>query len=280
MDATRDFDGVAANTYTGPPTLTDTQVLEVCREGYLMLPGIVSEDVNARTLAYMAEATSHEPSAIILEDWFREGVLLAPEVAGAVRSLLGAGFGLPVLMSSHRADRPLEAQGWHHDADSVFGQELNYLQVFYYPQDTPDEMGPTEVLPRSHIAETRRDIDWTGGVSTASPPGTVFITMYPILHRRAKATGTGVRHLLKYNYWRTTSPRRDWVIEPDFDLRGANYGGHHQAWWIARMFYWLCGDAERFSTVGGQGWPYSGSQQNQIGPSYGFPGPPRPDQQG
>ncbi len=275
MPSTRDFDGVAANTYNGPPTLTDTQVLEVCREGYLMLPGIVSDDVNARTIEFMANAESHEPSEIILEDWFREGVLLAPEAAGAVRSLLGAGFGLPVLMSSHRADCPLEAQGWHHDADSKFGPELNYLQVFYYPQATPEDMGPTEVLPRSHLAKTSRDTDWTGGVSTASPAGTVFITAYPILHRRAEATGTGLRHLLKYNYWRMSAPCRDWMVEPDFDFRTANYGGHHQAWWIAHMFYWMCGDAERFQTVGGQGWPYSGSQQNQIGPSYGFPGSPR-----
>ena len=207
MAVTRDFDGVAANTYDGPPTLTDTQVLEVCREGYLILPGIIPDEINARTVEYMSRAESHEPSEIILEDWFREGVLLAPEAAGAVRSLLGAGFGLPVLMSSHEVTCPEEAQGWHHDADSKFGPELNYLQVFYYPQETPAEMGPTEVAPRSHVAKTSRATDWTGGVSTASPAGSVFVTVYPILHRRARATGSGVRHLLKYKYWRTVASR-------------------------------------------------------------------------
>ena len=28
----------------------------------------------------------------------------------------------------------------------------------------------------------------------------------------------GVRNLLKYQYWRTVEPERDWVIEPDFDF--------------------------------------------------------------
>jgi hypothetical protein len=25
--------------------------------------------------------------------------------------------------------------------------------------------------------------------------------------------------MLKYNYWRTCAPRRDWVVEPAFDLQ-------------------------------------------------------------
>ena len=28
----------------------------------------------------------------------------------------------------------------------------------------------------------------------------------------------GVRNLLKYQYWRTVEPERDWIIEPDFDF--------------------------------------------------------------
>ena len=35
------------------------------------------------------------------------------------------------------------ATGWHQDADCLFGPELNFLEVFYFPQDTPAEAGPT-----------------------------------------------------------------------------------------------------------------------------------------
>jgi hypothetical protein len=74
--------------------------------------------------------------------------------------------------------------------------------------------------------------------------------------------------MLKYNYWRTAPPLRDWVIEPEFDRHSACYGGHVEARYAAHMFYWLCGQADEFRIIGGQGWPWSST--NQIGPSYGF----------
>ena len=52
----------------------------------------------------------------------------------------------------------MPAQGWHHDADHVFGPETNFVEVFYFPQDTPMELGPTELMPGSHIRSTSRDI--------------------------------------------------------------------------------------------------------------------------
>ena len=64
---------------------------------------------------------THEPSTLLLEDWYIEHVLLNPELAGALRSLLGLNVGLPVLVSNHRVKCPMEAQPWHHDADHVFG---------------------------------------------------------------------------------------------------------------------------------------------------------------
>ena len=74
--------------------------------------------------------------------------------------------------------------------------------------------------------------------------------------------------MLKYNYWRTVPPERDWIIEPDFDFHRAYYGGHRVARYVAHMLYWLCGKGDEFRVVGGQGWPWR--TENQIGPSYGF----------
>ena len=134
-------------TYDCEPTLSDTEVLNFVREGYLLLEGVVIPEVNAKTMHYLqnygkdrsliagAEVPSGEPSEILLEEWFVDGVVTCPAVAGAVRSLLGAGFGLPINMACHRGDCPGEGQPFHHDGDSQFTRELNYLQVFYYPHD-------------------------------------------------------------------------------------------------------------------------------------------------
>ena len=93
-------------TYECPPTLTDTQVLEFCKKGFLMLEGVVPDEINQRTLEYLAANPGPEPSQILREDWFFKNVIVQPQVAGAVRSLLGPNFGLPNLMSNHRGSFP------------------------------------------------------------------------------------------------------------------------------------------------------------------------------
>ena len=278
----------ANRTFDCAPTLTDTEVLEFCRNGFLILEGVVPDEINRRTCDYLNGdipanpsfipegftnedmeriRDSHEPTTLILEDWFIEHVLTNPQLAGALRSLLGKNVGLPVLLSRHSVECPAPAQGWHHDADCVFGPEVNYLEAFYYPQDTPLEMGPTEVLPGSHIGRTHRD-DEEKGVATAAPAGSFVVHSQSILHRRSESTAKGLRHMLKYNYWRTAPPERDWIVYPDFDFHTAEYGGHGVARYVAHMLYWLCGKGDEFRVIGGQGWPWRTA--NQIGPSYGF----------
>ena len=275
-------------TFDCAPTLTDTQVLEFCRNGYLHLQGVVPDEINQRSCDYLngklpanpsfipeglAQAdlerirNSYEPSTIMFEDWYIEHVLLNPQLAGALRSLLGKNVGLPVLVSNHSVECPAPPQGWHHDADHVLGPEINFLEVFYFPQDTPLEMGPTELVPGSHIRPTIRDAN-DPGVSAVGPAGSIGIHSQSILHRRGESTGTGTRHMLKYSYWRTVRPERNWIVEPDFDLRTVNYGGLGTARYIAHMFHWLCGKGDEYRVIGGQGWPHQ--TENQIGPSYGF----------
>ena len=151
-----------SHTCDGEPTLTDSQVLDFCREGYLLLKGVVPDEINRRACDYlegkipanpsyipdgMTEAdlkrirASHEPSTIFLEDWFVEHVLLNPQVVGVMRALLGRNFGLPILASHHNVECPMPAQGWHHDADHVFGPELNFRRGFLFPAGYAGRIG-------------------------------------------------------------------------------------------------------------------------------------------
>ena len=211
-----------ARTFDCAPTLNDREVLAFCRDGHLLLPGVVPEEINRRvcdwldrkvpaTPSYLPEGLTHadlerirgthEPSGILLEEWFLEHVLLNPRLAGVMRSLLGPDIGLPVLVSHHFMQCPAAAQRWHHDADSVFGPELRFVEVFYFPQDTPAELGPTELVPGSHLGRTQAD-EGTVGVLSAGPAGTIGVHHQSILHRRAASTASGPRRMLKYSYWR------------------------------------------------------------------------------
>ncbi|MYD94160.1 MAG: phytanoyl-CoA dioxygenase family protein [Chloroflexi bacterium] len=266
------------------PTLTDTEVLEFCKHGYLLLDGVVPEEINRKTVAFVDKNTSLEPTDILDESWFVENVILNPAAAGAVRSLLGVGFETPVLMSNHRVHMPAPQQGWHRDGGSRYGPALHYLQVFYYPEACTAEMGPTEVLPGSHFLFQHSSMMGHYGnlrhaVKTVASAGSIFLTVYSIWHRRSVSTARGVRNLLKYNYWRTSPPARDWVIEPDFDFAQADYAfvlrGLRQQFRDAldasEMFFWLCGKSREYQTMGGQGWPMPGHRNASP---RGYPGEP------
>lgn len=273
-----------------PPTLTDPEVLAFCKAGFLMLEGVVPAEVNARVTGWCNERnTSHEPSDLLSEEWFVEEVLLCPEAAGALRSLLGRDFGLPLLVSNHRVRLPAPAQGWHRDGGSLYGPQVNYLQVFYYPQDTPLESGPTELIPGSHFLHA--EAPWMGHYDavrntyfSAAPAGSIFLTMYNIWHRRSASSpsASGMRNLLKYNYWRTTAPTRDWVEEAGFDLETADYSSpwkptfreqFRECYDAAEMFCWLCGRQADYRRLGGQAWPMPASTYDwyQVPERPGYP---------
>jgi len=120
-------------TYDCAPTLTDEQVLRFTKDGVLTFPAVVPEAINRRCVEFLdalaernaalGASRGHfgpsdvDPVELLAEEWFVDGVLLCPEVAGAVRSLLGAAFGLPILLHNHRvtpANSPAAEQGWHH----------------------------------------------------------------------------------------------------------------------------------------------------------------------
>lgn len=269
-----------------PPTLTDRDVIDFCRNGYLILPGVVPDEINKKVVDYLDHVDStYEPTPIMHQDWFVEGVLMNPRAAGAVRSLLGRNFTLPVIISNHRGALPSGPQGWHRDGGSLYTPKLEYLQVFYYPEACTDDMGPTEVLPGSHFMRTKATMmahygTIKGAVSTASPAGTIFLTVYSIWHRRSRATSgprgiSKYRNLLKYNYWRTEPPRRDWISDGEIDFNLIDFNpstGHFEQFQggiaAAKMFCWLCGIEDEYEKRGGQCWPIAPTvrdRANQMG---------------
>ena len=254
-------------THDCPPTLNDQQVLDFCRDGYLVLPGVVPEVINRRTVEFLEHCNGPQPDQILAEDWFVEAVLKNPLAGGAVRSLLGAHFRLPGMMANHRNTCPAPAQNWHRDGGSVYHRRLDYLQVFYYPTDTPEEMGPTEVVPGSHFVRSKANYmthydHIRHAVRTAAPAGSIFLTVYSIWHRRSKSTGSGVRNLLKYNYCRTAPPCRDWLADPTFDFSWIRLSAGRPPFEqfmdgiaAAELFTWLCGLEQEYHFQGGQCWP-------------------------
>ena len=240
-----------------------------------MLPGVVPDEVNRQVLDYLERNDStYEPTPIMKASFFpgrrAHGIRRRP--APSVRSS-ETGFALPRIISNHRGPLPYDKpQNWHRDGGTIYTDRLEYLQVFYYPEACTDDMGPTVVLPGSHFMRNKAPMmahlgSIRGTVSSAGPAGTIFLTVYGIWHRRSKATSgpsgkSKYRNLLKYNYWRTRPPARDWIRQDGFDFNTVAFdppAGVFEQFQggiaAARMFAWLCGAEEEYRKRGGQCWP-------------------------
>ena len=243
--------------------MNDYDVLDFCRTGYLMLEGVVPDEVNARVMDYCDDHAGARGEISVGEPWYVSAVTLNPTVIGVIRSLLGKDFAYVDRAATHRSEGAQPAQRWHRDGGAVHGPRVDCLQVFYLPQETTLEMGPTEVLPGSHhlfqlhqyMAHYARI---RGSVRAAAPAGSIFVTHYAIWHRRSRSTSPQVRNLLKFWYLRTTSPRRDWVrcsdftLEQAFHLPGGNSFGresHLVRNQAVEMMYWLAGEHDVFASV-------------------------------
>ena len=268
-------------TYDCSPTLDDEGVLAFCKKGFLTLDGVVDDETNRRAIEYVDKHPEQEPTRILDEDWFVDGVIKNTEAAGAIRALLGKDFGLPILMSNHRINTPQPSQEWHVDGGAKFGPRLDYLQVFYLPQECTREMGPTEIMPGSHFLFSHRDAmkqigRVRGSYYGVASAGSIIITHYGVWHRRSESSVPSLRNNLKYNYWRRSAPARDWLIDDDFDVATADYTSpqptyrqqFRDAYDAAEMYYWLRGEHEKFHLIGGQGWPIPGERNDRP---YGVP---------
>ena len=258
-------------THDCQPTLTDTQVLEFCKNGHHMIEAAVPPEINERVVAAMDEQWDRggrQMHSFTEQDWFVESVLCNPAAAGAARSLLGANFALPNWATWFREESPVPANQWHIDGGSMFDGQMNTLKWFYYPTACPEEMGPTEFVPGSHHVTNQvrfmAHYDSIRGTwKSTAPAGSIYFTAYPMWHRRANATATGLRYMLTGTYHRTVPPTRDWIREPDFDFATADYwleeprfGEQYRSTRdAASLFMWLCGLGDKFAVREGPVWP-------------------------
>lgn len=84
-------------------------------------------------------------------------VFESPEVSGALRSLLGPGYIMHTHKHSHRVTSSRPPQTFHRDSrwgyDYPRTHRPHFLLAFYYPQDTPLDLGPTELLSGSQVGD-------------------------------------------------------------------------------------------------------------------------------
>jgi hypothetical protein len=182
--------------------LTSKQVARFVADGFIKFEAIVPPELNARALAqiesnsggvedhgYRGERFADRYRGTALAELFR-----LPQVEGIIRSLVG-----PDPIFDHHCphlQHPNSGAGaWHQDA--VIDAKRHFdLQLMYFPQDTPREMGGTMLLPGSHfrrinVFEPGRYHNFVGQAPTVCPAGTIVATHHGIWHcAQANRTAT------------------------------------------------------------------------------------------
>jgi hypothetical protein len=261
------------STYDCQPTLTDSQVLDFCKTGTLMLEGVVPDEINRRTVEWLDELHESgkgrvQAGELLRKDWFVENVVRNPQAAGAMRSLLGAEYHEPQWLSFFRGDQPSPPGQWHIDAGSPHGPQINLVKWFYLPAEATVPLGPTEfVVGSHHVLNQVRFMAHYDGIrgcwKAVGPPGSIYLTAYQLWHRRGVCTENRIRYMVTSSAHRTSAPMRDWIQEPEFDFAMADYQLQSPRFGeqfrssvdSARMFCWLCGNIDAFQTTDGPGWP-------------------------
>lgn len=166
--------------------LTAAQMAHFVTDGYLALAAVVPPALNE---AVHADMRAHQGGGSRF--WFdsaniREVFDLAV-VKGALQSLVGENPGYDHSFVHITGAGHLKGQTYH--ADSIIDtRPLAFdVQAFYFPHDTPDEMGPTLILPGSHLRRVNtgsigRYKNVLGQKRLACQAGTIVIMHHGIWH--------------------------------------------------------------------------------------------------
>ena len=226
-----------------PILLSDEAMQGFVREGYVIvqsaLPKSYHDAMYARLEPLEEDGLVGHNNLLPMVPELRE-LLDEPVVRGALLSILGPDCYLHFhrhdhvnmpekvqpMQAWHRGDGRLHKDGERHAHYMVDGRRhhaTRFVMLFYYPQDTTLEMGPTGIVPRSQYL-LRSALDENDRISLPGDAGTVTIMHFDIAHGRYGANTTDIpRHMVKFLYTRNLDPTApswdhkttDWVTTAD-----------------------------------------------------------------
>ncbi|RKU07172.1 phytanoyl-CoA dioxygenase [Candidatus Poribacteria bacterium] len=190
--------------------LTDDQMRHFIVNGYV----IVNTDLPASFHDFIYEQTE-----IVFEKEGNPGNNLLPRIPeiqgvfddkriiGGLTSVLGEDYYMQPHRHAHFNQPKSEGQQMHQDSGKEWSHHTRRLLVFYYPQDTPLELGPTAILPGSHYYNTPDGAAVSNEFPICGKAGTVAIVNYDLWHRAMPNRTDKNRYMMKFLSARMSEPR-------------------------------------------------------------------------
>ena len=190
--------------------LTDDQMRHFIVNGYV----IVNTDLPASFHDFIYEQTE-----IVFEKEGNPGNNLLPRipelqavfddkwVIGGLISVLGEDYYMQPHRHAHFNQPKSEGRRMHQDSGKEWSHHTRRLLVFYYPQDTPLELGPTAITPGSHYYNTSDGATVNDELPVCGKAGTVAIVNYDLWHRAMPNRTDQNRYMMKFLFARMSEPQ-------------------------------------------------------------------------
>jgi HEAT repeat protein len=206
--------------------MTTAQHQEFLRDGYAILHPALPASLHAQIqqrLAFVLKQEFNLGNNILPAIPELQQVLDTPELVAALTQVLGNGYVLHPHRFCHnnepaqQTDTGVKAGagtnafiGWHQDSHSPLARPRHhacrYAMVLYYPQDTPQEHGPTQLIPGTHYSRELTEADYVRGFQAAGPAGTCVLVHFDIAHGGSLNLLEQTRYMVKFVFVRTEEP--------------------------------------------------------------------------
>lgn len=254
------------STQDGIP-LNASQIRQFLVDGYLILqpklPGELHECIRSRLDESIPDHRSNPGNNILPLVPEMRHVLKSPEVHGALQSLLGSSY----LEHPHRfchveepSENPIfdrEATLFskcHQDSYTPLARprhhRIRYARVMYYPQDTPESLGPTHVIPGTQLNIGLNDTERKRPLPISGMAGTVSITHFDVGHAGGINLSTQRRFMVKFIYQRASMPQKSALSGTEHQWHDPEqYEGDQMSLAWSHLWDWLRGASNSYDSL-------------------------------
>ena len=237
--------------------LTDAQMRDFIVNGHLTikteLPRSFHETIYRKTQEYTAKE-GNLGNNILPRVPELQAVFEDPTVRGAFTSILGENYVMHSHRHPHHNSPHSDGQGFH--KDSYWGYQKvrhhcpRWAMAFYYPQDSPLEIGPSAVLPGTQYYNTRITEGNEGELALSGEAGTISIIHFDLWHRAMANRTDKPRYMMKFQFIRMDAPQApEWnVTDPHWKPEDINPATPaHQGTW-RHIWNWVAGESNGDAT--------------------------------
>lgn len=223
--------------------LNSVQMANFVADGLLVFHELVPDAINREVMRELDNRLikfGYEPQGQPLANLWRESegigaMLRLPQVQGILQSLVG-----PDPLYDHHCPHTVgpnheEGQIWH--ADNIIDPRLHFdVQLFYYPHDTPREMGGTMFLPGSHLrriheTDIGRYQNFLGQLPIVCKAGTLAVGHHGLWHCAQPNHTDRMRYMFKLRINPTVRQRLLWNADDLNDPQIPNILFRNHKWY-------------------------------------------------